>query len=238
MRTGQQGIDFDVVPAGPAASRELDRADAGERTQLRDHLIQRPIHENGCENPKLHRNVSLGFAHSIRFEGSKVKRMRRNFAKPRIAIAIPFAGENLSSQLIADKYRLEILPRLERAYKLLVEQYGQMTASFLRVLILERMLYENETAYVDALERAWTRSIALRGSLLAGSLGATSSGSSGAAGDAREAAPPNGEGNGVLGSLSGLGFRWSREFSPDARKEDMPAAVRSKPFCFMAASEL
>src|SRR5258708_1075266 len=81
MRTGQQGIDFDVVPAGPAAGRELDRADAGERTQLRDDLIQRPIHENGCKNPKLHRNVSLGFAHSIRFEGSKVKRMRRNFAK-------------------------------------------------------------------------------------------------------------------------------------------------------------
>jgi hypothetical protein len=79
-----------------------------------------------------------------------------------------------------------------------------MTASFLRVLILERMLYENETAYVDALERAWTRSITLRGSLLAGSLGATSSGSSG---DARDAAPPAGEGNGVLGSLSGLGFR-------------------------------
>jgi hypothetical protein len=44
-------------------------------------LIQRPIHENGCKNPKLHRNVSLGFAHSIRFEGSKVKRMRRNVGK-------------------------------------------------------------------------------------------------------------------------------------------------------------
>jgi len=46
-----------------------------------------------------------------------------------------------------------------------------MTASFIRVLILERMLYENETAYVDALERTWTSSIALRGFLLDGSLG-------------------------------------------------------------------
>jgi cobalt-zinc-cadmium efflux system outer membrane protein len=112
-----------------------------------------------------------------------------------------------SSRLIADKYRLEILPRLERAYKLMVEQYGQMTASFLRVLILERMLYENETAYLDALERTWTSSIALRGSLLEGSLGATNSGSSGAAGSARDAWQPIGEGSSVLGSPSGLGFR-------------------------------
>jgi hypothetical protein len=58
----------------------------------------------------------------------------------------------------------------ERAYKLMTEQYGLMTASFLRVLILQRMLYENETAYVDALERTWTSSIALRGFLLEGAL--------------------------------------------------------------------
>jgi len=45
MRTGQQGIDFDVVPAGPAASPNSTRADAGERTQLGDNLIQRSIHE-------------------------------------------------------------------------------------------------------------------------------------------------------------------------------------------------
>jgi hypothetical protein len=44
-----------------------------------------------------------------------------------------------------------------------------MTASFIRVLILERMLYENETAYVDALERTWTSWIALWGFLLEGS---------------------------------------------------------------------
>jgi hypothetical protein len=32
------------------------------------------------------------------------------------------------------------------------------------------MLYENETAYIDALERTWTSSIALRGFLLEGAL--------------------------------------------------------------------
>ena len=44
-----------------------------------------------------------------------------------------------------------------------------MLLSF-RVLNVQRMLYENETAHIDALERAWTSSIALRGFLLEGGL--------------------------------------------------------------------
>ena len=49
-------------------------------------------------------------------------------------------------------------------------QYGEMNASFIRVLNLQRMLYENETGYIDALEHAWTSSIALSGFLLEGGL--------------------------------------------------------------------
>ena len=50
-----------------------------------------------------------------------------------------------------------------------------MTASFSRVLNLQRMLYENETGCIDALERAWTSSIALSGFLLEGGLMAPAS---------------------------------------------------------------
>ena len=57
----------------------------------------------------------------------------------------------------------------------MAEQYGLMTASFIRVLMLQRMLYENETAYVDALERTWTSSVALRGYLLEESLATSAS---------------------------------------------------------------
>lgn len=81
-----------------------------------------------------------------------------------------YTEEYSSVRLTAERYRLEILPRLERAYKLMTEQYGAMTASFIRVLILQRMLYENEIAYTDALERTWTSSVALRGFLLEGAL--------------------------------------------------------------------
>jgi cobalt-zinc-cadmium efflux system outer membrane protein len=77
-----------------------------------------------------------------------------------------YTEEYRSARLTADRYRVELLPRLERAYRLMTAQYGQMTASFIRVLNLQRMLYENETGYIDALERAWTSSIALNGFLL------------------------------------------------------------------------
>ena len=77
-----------------------------------------------------------------------------------------YTEEYCSARLTADRYRVEILPRLERAYGLMTAQYGEMTASFIRVLNLQRMLYENETGYIDALEHAWTSSIALSGFLL------------------------------------------------------------------------
>lgn len=90
--------------------------------------------------------------------------------------AAVYTEEYRSARLTADRYHGEILPRLERAYSLMNEQYGNMTASFLRVLNLQRMLYENETAYIDALERTWTSSVVLRGFLLEGALAAPESG--------------------------------------------------------------
>jgi cobalt-zinc-cadmium efflux system outer membrane protein len=75
-----------------------------------------------------------------------------------------------SALLTADRYRVEILPRLERAYTLMTAQYGEMTASFIRVLNLQRLLYENENGYIDALEQVWTSSTALSGFLLEGGL--------------------------------------------------------------------
>jgi cobalt-zinc-cadmium efflux system outer membrane protein len=111
-------------------------------------------------------------------ERAKLEAARSEVQRVELALRNRFAmyGEDYgSARLTADKYRTDILPRLKRAYKLMTEQYGLMTASFLRVLILERMLYENETEYIDALERTWTSSIALRGYLLEGALGTSHS---------------------------------------------------------------
>jgi cobalt-zinc-cadmium efflux system outer membrane protein len=216
-------------PTIRSARANLERDEASlqraKREPIPDLIVQGGLQQNleSLSVPQ-NRKVGLqGFAEvgvqlrlwdrnqgAIRAEGAGVEAAREEVRRVELELRNRFAmyGEDYgSSRLIADKYRVEILPRLERAYKLMVEQYGLMTASFIRVLILERMLYENETAYVDALEHTWTSSIALRGFLLDGSLGSQTSRSSGPANGGGDTLPPMGEGNRMIGSPSGLGMK-------------------------------
>ncbi len=216
-------------PAIRSAQANVERAEASlhraKREPIPDLIVQGGLQQNlESLDASQNRKVGLqGFAEvgvqlhlwdrnqgAIAAEGAGVEAAREEVRRVELELRNRFAmyGEDYgSSRLIADKYRVQILPRLERAYKLMVEQYGLMTASFIRVLILERMLYENETAYVDALERTWTSSIALRGFLLAGSLDSQNSRSSGRANGGGDALPPIEQGNSLIGSPSGLGFK-------------------------------
>jgi cobalt-zinc-cadmium efflux system outer membrane protein len=74
--------------------------------------------------------------------------------------------EYANARLMAIQYRDAILPRAKKAYALRVEKYGQMLASYPRVLELQRKLYELQTEYIAALENVWTTGIALQGYLL------------------------------------------------------------------------
>ena len=67
---------------------------------------------------------------------------------------------------MAAEYRDEMLPRAKKAYGLMVDKYGQMLASYPRVLDAQRKLYELHIEYVSALENVWTNGIALQGFLL------------------------------------------------------------------------
>ena len=71
-----------------------------------------------------------------------------------------------NARLMAVEYRDEILPRAKKGYALMVEKYGQMLASYRRVIETQRKLYELQTEYVMALEAVWTNGIALQGYLL------------------------------------------------------------------------
>jgi cobalt-zinc-cadmium efflux system outer membrane protein len=216
-------------PAVRSAQADVEHAEASlqraKREPIPDLIVQGGLQQNlesldGSQN----RKVGLqGFAEvgvqlhlwdrnqgAIAAEGAAVQSAREELRRVELELRSRFAmyGEDYgSSRLIADKYRVEILPRLERAYKLMVEQYGLMTASFIRVLILERMLYENETAYVDALEHTWTSSIALRGFLLEGSIESQNSRNSGRGTGRGDTLPPVGQGSSLIGSPSGLGFK-------------------------------
>jgi cobalt-zinc-cadmium efflux system outer membrane protein len=91
--------------------------------------------------------------------------------KQRIALtlrerAATTVDEYANARLMATEYRDAILPRAKKAYALRVEKYGQMLASYPRVLESQRKLYELQTEYIAALENVWTTGIALQGYLL------------------------------------------------------------------------
>jgi cobalt-zinc-cadmium efflux system outer membrane protein len=91
--------------------------------------------------------------------------------KKRIALtlrerAASAVDQYANARLMALEYRDEMLPRSKKAYGLMVERYGQMLASYPRVLEAQRKLYELQIEYIAALESVWTNGIALQGYLL------------------------------------------------------------------------
>ena len=91
--------------------------------------------------------------------------------KKRIALtlrerAASAVDQYANARLMASQYRDEMLPLAKKAYGLMVEKYGQMLASYPRVLDARRKLYELQIEYISALESVWTNGIALQGYLL------------------------------------------------------------------------
>jgi len=96
---------------------------------------------------------------------------RAGHEKKRIALTLRERAASAVDQyanacLMAVEYRDELLPRTKKAYGLMVEKYGQMLASYPRVLDAKRRLYELQIEYIAALESVWTNGIALQGFLL------------------------------------------------------------------------
>jgi outer membrane protein, heavy metal efflux system len=91
--------------------------------------------------------------------------------KRRIALtlrerAATVVDQYANARLMAVEYRDEMLPRAKKAYSLMVDKYGQMLASYPRVLDSQRKLYELQIEYIAALESVWTNGLALQGFLL------------------------------------------------------------------------
>jgi cobalt-zinc-cadmium efflux system outer membrane protein len=71
-----------------------------------------------------------------------------------------------NDRLVALEYRDEILPLAKKSYGLMLDKYGQMLASYPRVLDRQRKLFELQIEYIAALEGVWTNGITLQGYLL------------------------------------------------------------------------
>jgi cobalt-zinc-cadmium efflux system outer membrane protein len=118
----------------------------------------------GVQVPIFNRNQ--GEVTAARAEIDRAQQEKQRIALTLRDRAATTVDEYANARLMATQYRDAILPRARKAYALRVEKYGQMLASYPRVLELQRKLYELQTEYIAALEDVWTTGIALQGFLL------------------------------------------------------------------------
>lgn len=72
----------------------------------------------------------------------------------------------LAAENQARRYKEEIIPRAERAYRLYLTKYRQMGAAYPQVIVSQRTLFQLQVAYIDALREVWSHAIALQNFLL------------------------------------------------------------------------
>ncbi len=81
----------------------------------------------------------------------------------RLAVAY---GQYAAASALAGRYRDEMLPRAQEAYRLYLEAFRRMAAAYPQALIAQRNLFELQRDYVRTLNRAWQGAIAIDGLLL------------------------------------------------------------------------
>jgi outer membrane protein, heavy metal efflux system len=118
----------------------------------------------GVQVPIFNRNQ--GEVAAARAEIDRAQQEKQRIALTLRERAATTVDEYANARLMAIEYRDAILPRAKKAYALRVEKYGQMLASYPRVLESQRKLYELQAEYIAALENVWTTGIALQGYLL------------------------------------------------------------------------
>jgi len=74
--------------------------------------------------------------------------------------------EYANARLTAEEYRESILPLAKKSYNLMFDRYGEMLASFPRVVESKRKLFELQSEYIASLETVWTTGLSLQGFLL------------------------------------------------------------------------
>jgi outer membrane protein, heavy metal efflux system len=122
------------------------------------------IAEVGVQIPLFNRNQG-----NVASEQAEIDRLEQE--KKRIGLtlrerAASVVDQYANARLMAVEYREGLLPRAKKAYGLMAEKYGDMLASYPRVLETQRKLYELQIEYIGALEGVWTSGIALEGYLL------------------------------------------------------------------------
>jgi outer membrane protein, heavy metal efflux system len=111
-------------------------------------------------------NRNQGEVAAARAEIDRAEQEKQRIALTLRERAASAVDQYASARLMAIEYRDGMLPRARKAYDLRLQNYGQMLASYPRVLESQRKLFELHAEYIAALESVWTNGIALEGYLL------------------------------------------------------------------------
>jgi outer membrane protein, heavy metal efflux system len=122
------------------------------------------IAEVGVQLPIFNRNQGNVVAAQAETERAKLETQRVRLTLRQRTTSV--LDEYANAKLMAAEYREELLPRAKKAYSLMNERYGQMLASYPRVVETQRRLFELQEEYIQALEGVWSTGIALEGYLL------------------------------------------------------------------------
>jgi outer membrane protein, heavy metal efflux system len=122
------------------------------------------IAEVSLELPIFNRNQ--GNVTAARADIERTEQEKRRIALTLRERAASAVDQYANARLMVTAYRDELLPRAKKAYAGMFQRYGQMLASYPRVLDVQRKLYTLQTEYIMSLEAVWTNGLALEGFLL------------------------------------------------------------------------
>jgi cobalt-zinc-cadmium efflux system outer membrane protein len=172
--TAAQRADAEIHQAKRAAIPDLELR--GGLQYNNEPLGSLPPHATGWEGladvavqiPIFNRNQGNISAAQAESERAKLEMQRVSLTLRQRATSV--LDEYANAKLMVVEYREELLPRAKKAYTLMNEKYGQMLASYPRVIETQRKLFQLQCEYIQALEAVWNTGIALQGFLLAGGL--------------------------------------------------------------------
>jgi len=78
--------------------------------------------------------------------------------------------EYIDARDAAERYKIAMLPRAQKAYDMYLIRFRQMAAAYPQALIAQRTLLELQEEYSNTLATAWAKAIEIRGLLLTGGL--------------------------------------------------------------------
>ena len=103
----------------------------------------------------------------------EVERARQGVQRTQLALqheAAPLAQSYETARFEADRYKTQLIPRAQRAYKLYLAKYQNMAQAYPQVLVSQRTLFQLQVSYLVALRETWKSAIALQDFTLSGGL--------------------------------------------------------------------